>query len=46
MCIRDRRNAGCPVVCVPYGSNHGTDIRAAQPDAMIESIDALPHLLA
>lgn len=39
------RNAGCPVVCVPYGYNHGQDIRAAQPDAVIASIADLPALL-
>ena len=40
------RNAGCPVVCVPYGYNHGYDIRDAQPDAVIDSITELPALLA
>ena len=39
------RNAGCPVVCVPYGYNHGYDIRDAQPDAIIASIADLPALL-
>lgn len=39
------RNAGCPVVCVPYGYNHGRDIRDAQPDAVIESIADLSALL-
>jgi phosphoglycolate phosphatase len=39
------RNAGCPVVCVPYGYNHGHDIRDARPDAVIDSIAALPALL-
>ncbi|MFZ1325100.1 MAG: phosphoglycolate phosphatase [Candidatus Contendobacter sp.] len=39
------RNAGCPVVCVPYGYNHGRDIREAAPDAVIDSIAALPLLL-
>ncbi|MBK8753179.1 MAG: phosphoglycolate phosphatase [Candidatus Competibacteraceae bacterium] len=39
------RNAGCPVVCVPYGYNHGQDIRDAQPDAVIASIADLPALL-
>ena len=38
------RNAGCPVVCVPYGYNHGQDIRTAQPDAVIASIADLPAL--
>ena len=40
------RNAGCSVVCVPYGYNHGYDIRDAQPDAVIDSIADLPALLA
>lgn len=39
------RNAGCPVVCVPYGYNHGRDIREAKPDAVIDSIADLPRLL-
>ncbi len=39
------RNAGCPIVCVPYGYNHGRDIRDAQPDAVIDSIAELPALL-
>lgn len=39
------RNAGCPVVCVPYGYNHGYDIRDAQPDRVIDSIVELPALL-
>ena len=39
------RNAGCPVVCVPYGYNHGHDIRDAQPDRVIDSIVELPALL-
>ena len=39
------RNAGCPVVCVPYGYNHGRDIREAEPDGVIETLDQLPALL-
>ena len=39
------RNAGCPVVCVPYGYNHGQDIRDARPDAVIDSIADLIALL-
>jgi phosphoglycolate phosphatase len=39
------RNAGCPVVCVPYGYNHGQNIHDAQPDAVIASIADLPALL-
>jgi phosphoglycolate phosphatase len=40
------RNAGCPVVCVPYGYNHGYDIRDAHPDLVIDSITELPALLS
>lgn len=39
------RNAGCPVVCVPYGYNHGRDIREADPDLVIDRLDQLPPLL-
>ncbi len=39
------RNAGCPVVAVPYGYNHGQDIREARPDAVVETIAELPALL-
>jgi phosphoglycolate phosphatase len=39
------RNAGCPVVCVPYGYNHGRDIREARPDAVVSSIADLSYLL-
>ena len=39
------RAAGCPVICVPYGYNHGQDIRTSQPDSLIESLAELPELL-
>lgn len=39
------RHAGCPVVGVPYGYNHGRDIREAKPDAVIDSIAELDALL-
>ena len=39
------RNAGCPVVCVPYGYNHGRDIREAEPDAVIDTLADLDGLL-
>ncbi len=39
------RNAGCPVVAVPYGYNHGQDIHDARPDAVIDSIADLWALL-
>ena len=38
------RAAGFPVVCVSYGYNHGDDIRAAHPDAVIDSLTELGGL--
>ena len=32
------RAAGMPVICVSYGYNHGHDIRAARPDAVVASL--------
>lgn len=43
--VRTARNAGCPVVCVPYGYNHGQPIEQAGADALIDALDALPALL-
>ncbi len=40
------RAAGCPVVLVSYGYNHGEPAASAGPDAVIDRIDALPALLA
>jgi phosphoglycolate phosphatase len=39
------RGAGCPVVLVSYGYNHGEPAAAARPDAVIDRLDALPALL-
>jgi phosphoglycolate phosphatase len=39
------RAAGCPVVLVSYGYNHGEPIAAAGADAVIDRIDQLPGLL-
>jgi phosphoglycolate phosphatase len=35
------RAAGCPVVLVSYGYNHGEPVSAARPDAIIDRIDLL-----
>lgn len=43
--VKAARAAGFAVVCVPYGYNHGEDIREADPDAVIDSLDELPALL-
>ncbi len=40
------RAAGFQAVSVPYGYNHGIDIREAKPDAVIESLAELPGLIA
>lgn len=44
--VQAARNAGCPIVCVPYGYNHGQDIHHARPDAVIAAITDLPALLS
>ena len=42
--VKAARAADFPVVCVDYGYNHGNDIRAAGPDAVIHSLAELPGL--
>lgn len=39
------RAAGMGIVCVPYGYNHGEDIRLAAPDAVVEDLRELASLL-
>lgn len=39
------RAAGCPVVLVSYGYNHGEPVASANPDAIVERIDHIPALL-
>lgn len=39
------RAAGFQVACVPYGYNHGNDIRDASPDAVIDTLAELDTLL-
>lgn len=43
--VKAARAAGFAVVCVPYGYNHGNDIREAEPDAVIENLAALRETL-
>ena len=43
--IAAARNAGVPVVCVPYGYNHGEDIRQAGADAVVDDIMTLHRRL-
>ncbi len=39
------RAAGCPVVLVRYGYNHGEPVEAVDADALVDRIDELPALL-
>lgn len=39
------RAAGCPVVLVTYGYNHGEPVRAVDADAFLESLADLPAVL-
>lgn len=39
------RAAGCPVVLVSYGYNHGEPVASANPDAIVDRIDQLVTLL-
>ncbi|MCC5856624.1 MAG: phosphoglycolate phosphatase [Ectothiorhodospiraceae bacterium] len=43
--VEAARNAGVPVVCVPYGYNHGGDVRDTGPDAVVDDFLALHALL-
>jgi phosphoglycolate phosphatase len=44
--INAARAAGMRVVCVSYGYNHGNDIRASHPDALVDSLAEIPDLFA
>jgi phosphoglycolate phosphatase len=43
--VKAARAAQIRVVCVPYGYNHGQDIRDANPDLIINTLMDLPPLL-
>lgn len=43
--VEAARNAGCSVVCVTYGYNHGEDIRLAEPDGVVGSFTEIPQVL-
>ncbi len=36
--VRAARAAGFQIACLPYGYNHGEDIRVAEPDVIIETL--------
>nr|VFK45248.1 MAG: phosphoglycolate phosphatase [Candidatus Kentron sp. TC] len=42
--VKAARAAGFRIICVTYGYNHGLDIRAAEPDAAIDSLEELAGL--
>ena len=39
--VQAARNAGFAIACVPYGYNHGHDIRASCPDLVVENLTEL-----
>lgn len=43
--VKAARAAGFQVVCVSYGYNHGLDIRDAHPDAVMDSLAEIEHLV-
>jgi len=43
--VEAARAAGMPVLCVPYGYNHGHDIREANPDRVVDSLAQVPQYL-
>ena len=43
--VEAARAAGMPVICVPYGYNHGHDIRESHPDAVVGSLAELGNYL-
>jgi len=43
--VEAARAAAMPVICVPYGYNHGHDIRESHPDAVVESLAEVDRLL-
>jgi len=44
--VRAARAAGCAVVCVPYGYNHGRDIRESAPDLVVQNLIELAQLFS
>ena len=43
--VEAARNTGTGVVCVPYGYNHGVDVRGFGPDAVIDNLRELERML-
>jgi len=44
--VQAARAAGFSVVCVPYGYNHGNDIRDSHPDLVVENLIELNEMFA
>jgi len=44
--VQAARAAGFNVVCVPYGYNHGNDIRDSHPDLVVENLIELNEMFA
>ena len=44
--VQAARAAGFNVVCVPYGYNHGNDIRDSNPDLVVENLIELNEMFA
>jgi phosphoglycolate phosphatase len=42
--VRAARAAGFGIICVPYGYNHGQDIRASEPDLVVENLIELTEI--
>jgi phosphoglycolate phosphatase len=40
------RAAGFAIICVPYGYNHGLDIRDSNPDLVVETLTGLSQLFS
>jgi len=43
--VKAARAAGFNIICMSYGYNHGEDIRNYQPDAVIDSMAELRHII-
>ena len=44
--VQAARAAGFSIICVPYGYNHGNDIRDANPDMVVENLIELNEMFA
>lgn len=43
--VRAARAAGCSIIAVSYGYNHGRDIRSESPDYVVDTIAEVPDLM-